>query len=321
MRENAIIKSEAGEEPHEISRRGFLKLGAFLLMGAAASRVKGLEKLAGTHEAKDARKTSEAHIWNSVWEQENEQFFVGSLVDGAWVFTHEGAVGNTGGVENIDEAEKDFDPRATKLRAIHTHPAALYNSYFQKGYDRATLKDMRKGKVRSAPMPPSLLDASGAISWEKDAPKGRPPVETVVYEPSGMWELSVDKEAPFIKSLIGFERDIAEGMKTIFVSEEERAAFLEMGKGKDPRDLINDMDKDPRTKNTAVKLKEFLGTLTVKYPLMGTEYNRLSQRVLDLTQDAMDEDEEDKDVKDDIESFIKDMKEHGILMVYTPRER
>ena len=92
-----------------------------------------------------------------------------------------------------------------EVSIAHTHPLQAYGLF---DYNEQDLAEMRDGKERLAPAPPSIVDLQSAIGTKDLYKKKFMDAKWQIFDPTGVWEFSFDESNPGVKALRKFNEDV-----------------------------------------------------------------------------------------------------------------
>ncbi|WKZ27255.1 MAG: hypothetical protein QY311_00655 [Candidatus Paceibacterota bacterium] len=107
----------------------------------------------------------------------------------------------------------------------HTHPLSVYRNV---GYSTEEIETLRARGEAPAPMPPSFTDIIGAIDAAEHFRESDTAIRGRVYDPTGMWEYSVDEEHTAVRTFLRFREGLERAVNDALTAE-EHAQMREWG--------------------------------------------------------------------------------------------
>ncbi|MBU6500218.1 MAG: hypothetical protein KGJ89_00060 [Patescibacteria group bacterium] len=282
----------------------------------SAQVVKSPEEKEG-QERREHNLFTEEDIRREVSDSSVEKGFVS--IDGGKIFI---AISDGGKMfVNMDFAEVrkyiELDKSGQPVNA-HIHPIEVYAGL---GYTKQELADIKDGKAKPKPIPPSYLDIEYATALEDYlGPKESAALHYRVYDPTGVWEYSIDDKNPNIKIFKEYQRDRNDRIKNVISEKDKKLILAKKINLLSPNERIEAMLEDPEMRPIGEKIKKIVSYEIEKY---GNVIEKMSDIEIAATEvrspDLPDSSGQDVGGEDEeylIKEYIKTCKPRGIKMSY-----
>ena len=166
-------------------------------------------------EEKEKRPLTLEQIKIMVVHDESERMFVGSN-DGLYEM---GGGEKESGFIKFEDIQHFVDENEKSPVVAHTHPIAVFDNA---GYTSEELNKMRMKRDSLAPMPPSITDIMGSISTVEHFKDQNIEIRNRVYDPTGMWEYTLQQDNSAIELIKKFQHDLSERIEASLTDIDEK---------------------------------------------------------------------------------------------------
>ncbi|MEI7498339.1 MAG: hypothetical protein WCK11_03595 [Candidatus Falkowbacteria bacterium] len=300
-------------------------IGVFLAAMGSSGEFKESQVEASAIETKTAEKlkvneiTLEeeiAKLDNGMMTDQEERMVVAIKRGVKWKFIESGGNNKSANAMPPQQVSELITGGADQVELIHTHPLASCP------YSDSLKADIRSGKVKALPNPPSLdYDIMlASVTYAVHLGEQYQKIKSKVIDPTGVWEFTLDNKHPFVGKIKNYITDLEKG----YLSAEEMALVKKEGIDLDklnPQELLGALQNNPNTSKFADRLlanqqtasKAWISTITEKEMMGFDEAVYAAQNIINPLKDP-------KNISQRIEKFIAACKELGIIISYQPKK-
>ena len=142
-----------------------------------------------------------------VTQNESERMFVGT---DSGLYEVSGGEKESG-FTKFEDIQRFIDEGEDAPVVAHTHPISVFDNA---GYTTEVLNEMRARGDSLVSMPPSITDVIGSVSAAEHFKDQEIEIRNRVYDPSGMWEYTLQQDNSAIKLFKKFQHDLNERIET-----------------------------------------------------------------------------------------------------------
>ncbi|HEY4474464.1 MAG TPA: hypothetical protein VJC06_00885 [Candidatus Paceibacterota bacterium] len=263
---------------------------------------------------KEKRPVTLEQIKIMIAQDESERMFVGS---NSGLFEMGGGEKESGFIK-FEDIQHFIDENEKSPVVAHTHPIAVFDNA---GYTPEELNKMRTERNFLAPMPPSITDIMGSVSTVEHFKDQDVEIRNKVYDPTGMWEYTLQQDNSAIELFKKFQHDLSERTEAS-LTDTDKQIMEEHGINKaHPAKRVSILKANPSTRVIGEKLEQtanqFIDELTEDTKEALSKFGKLEYFCLDIA-GAKRAGHDQEQTKKLIRNYIETAASIGIQVSYTP---